>query len=122
MDILPDPRDSLIIGLLNACAIIKFIFDLDEERERRIELVCKTELFNRVLSDAVKQVAIVAPTLRRPPLTKPIPKIPLKSILSNQHLWDGNLPALIGNLADQYGPVFQINPPFQKPANISGWT
>ena len=113
-DIIPDPRDSLIIGLLNACDIIKYIFELDEEEKKRIDLVCKTELINRVISTAVKQVAI-APALQRSPLTKPIPKIPLKSLLSNRHLWDGNLPALFGNLADQYGPVFQICAPFQEP-------
>jgi cytochrome P450 len=113
-DIIPDPRDTLIIGLLNACDIIKFIFELDEEEKKRIDLVCKTELINRVISTAVKQVAI-APAFQRSPLTKPIPKIPLKSLLSNRHLWDGNLPALFGNLADQYGPVFQIGAPFQEP-------
>ena len=113
-DIIPEPRDSLIIGLLNACNITQFIFDLDEGNEKRIELVCTMELINRVLSTAVKQVAI-APTLQRSPLTKPIPKIPLKSLLSNRHLWDGNLPALFGNLSEQYGPVFQIGLPFQQP-------
>ena len=113
-DIIPDPRDSLLIGLLNACDIVRFIFELDEEEEKRVELVCKMELINRVISTAVKQ-AVVAPTLQHSPLTKPIPKISLKSLLLNRHLWDGNLPALFGNLADQYGPVFQIGVPFQEP-------
>ena len=114
-DVVPNPRDSLIVGLLNACGIIKLIFEVDEEGERRIELVCKTELINRMLSAAVAQAAIAAPSLRHSPLTKQIPKIPLKSLLSNRHLWNGNMPALFGNLADQYGPVFQIRGPFQKP-------
>ena len=113
-DIIPDPRDSFLIGLLNACDVIKLMFDLDEEKESKIELICKLELINRILSAAVKQVSI-APTLQHSPLTKPIPKVSLKRLLSNRHLWDGNLPALFGNLADQYGPVFQIGLPFQKP-------
>lgn len=113
-DVIPDPRDSFLIGLLNACDIIKLMFDLDEEEERKIELICKLELINRRLSSAVKQVSI-APTLQHSPLTKPIPKVSLKHLLSNRHLWDGNLPALFGSLADQYGPVFQIGLPFQEP-------
>ncbi len=114
-DIIPHPRDSLIIGLLNACGITRLIFDeLDEEQDRRIELICKIEKLNRVISQKVKQV-VVAPTLQHSPTTKPIPKIPLRSIISNRHLWDRNLPALFGNLADRYGPVFQIGLPLQKP-------
>ena len=116
-DIIPDPKDSLIIGLLSACDIIQFVFDLEEERDKRnkrIELICEMELINRVISTTVKQVAI-APALQHSPVTKPIPKIPLKSLLLNRHLWNGNLPALFGNLADRYGPVFQIGAPLQKP-------
>lgn len=113
-DIIPDPRDSFLIGLLNACDIIQSMFDLDENNEARIEIICKLELINRLLSTAVKQV-IIAPSLQHSPLTKPIPKVALKHLLANPHLWDGNLPALFGNLADQYGPVFQIGMPFQRP-------
>ena len=114
-DIIPDPKDSLIIGLLSACDIIKFIFDdLEEKQEQRVELICKIEQINRVISTTVKQVAI-APTLQYSPITKPIPKIPLRSLILNRHLWDRNLPALFGNLAERYGPVFQIGPPLQKP-------
>ena len=112
-DIIPDPRDSLITGLLNACGIIHHIFDLDEEKNKRIDLVCRIELINRVISTAVSQV-VVAPTLQRSPTTKPIPKVSLKSLITNRHLWDGKMPAFFGKLADQYGPVFQISPPFQK--------
>ena len=112
-DTIPSPEDSFIIGLLNACNVLPLIFEIDEEHEKRIEWICSTELIIRDLSAAVNQT-IVTPLLRRRPLTKTIPKIPLKSILSNQHLRDGNLPALFGTLAEQYGPVFQIGVPFQK--------
>ncbi len=112
-DAIPDPEDSFIIGLLNACNVLTLIFEIDAEHEKRIEWICNTELINRDISAAVTQT-IVAPMLRQTPLTKHIPKIPLKSILSNQHLRNGNLPALFGSLAEQYGPVFQIGVPFQK--------
>ena len=113
-DIIPEPRDSFLIGLLNACDILKSMFDLDENNEKRIELICNLELINRLLSTAVKQV-IIAPSLQHSPLTKPIPNVALKHLLTNRHLWDGNLPALFGNLAERYGPVFRISVPFQEP-------
>ena len=113
-DDIPDPQDSFLIGLLNACDVLKLIFDLDEENENRIDLICNLELINRRLSKAVKDVSI-APALQQSPLTKPIPKIPVRRVLANRHLWDGNLPALFGSLAEQYGPVFTIGGPFQKP-------
>ena len=126
-NIIPDPRDSLLIGLLNTCDIIKYIFDeVDEKKKRRIDLICRIELITRAISTAVKQVAI-APSLRRSSITKPIPKVRLRSIIFNRHLWDGNIPALFGNLADKYGPVFQIVAPLQKPriflagSNINHW-
>lgn len=126
-DIIPDPRDSLLIGLLNTCDIIKYIFDeIDEEKKKRIDLICKMELITRTISTAVKQVAI-APSLRRSSITKSIPKVRLSSIIFNRHLWDGNIPALFGNLAGKYGPVFQIGIPLQKPrtfmagATVNHW-
>ena len=112
-DTIPDPEDSFIVGLLNACNVLPLIFEIDEENEKRIEWICGTELISRDISAAVKQT-IVAPMLRQTFLTRKIPKIPLKSILSNQHLRDRNLPAFFGTLAEQFGPVFQIGGPFQK--------
>ncbi len=125
-DTIPNPEDSFIVGLLNACNILPLIFELDEENERRIEWICNLELINREISTAVRQT-IVTPRLRQSLLTKKIPRVPLKSMLSNRHLWDGNLPAFFGNLADQYGPVFQIGLPFQETRtflagpNINKW-
>ena len=112
-DVIPNPEDSFIISLLNACNVLPLIFEIDEENEKRIGWICGMELIGRDISAAVKQT-VITPMLRQKPLTRTIPKIPLKSILSNRHLRDGNLPALFGTLAEQYGPVFSIDVPFQK--------
>ena len=69
--------------------------------------------FGSSLGEAVTQ-SVAAPLLRRPPLTKPIPKAPLRHLLFNRHLREGNLPALFADLAKRHGPVFEISPPFQK--------
>ncbi|MCY3654309.1 MAG: cytochrome P450, partial [Cyanobacteria bacterium MAG IRC1_bin_28] len=44
-----------------------------------------------------------------------IPTVSLPKLLLNPHSRDGNLNALFGNLAEEYGPVFQIRPPFSEP-------
>ena len=113
-DVLPEPRDSILLSLLRACDITRFLFELNDDATGRIELICELELIARVISSSVKKTAI-APAYKRPPITKPIPKVSLKSLISNSHLWEGNLPALFGNLAEQYGPVFQISAPLQRP-------
>ena len=113
-DIIPGPKDSLIIGLLNACDLVRSIFQLEDDHEERIALICNMELINRAIATAVEQ-SITTPTLKQSPATKKIPTIPHKSVLFNRHFWNGNLPALFANLSDEYGPVFQVRLPFQKP-------
>ena len=112
-DTIPDPEECFMVALLNACDVLRLIFELDEKSESRVEWICKLELVSRELLTAVNQAFFVV-KLRPAPLTKKIPKIPLKSLLSSRHLWDGNLPALFANFADRFGPVFQIDLPFQK--------
>lgn len=113
-DTIPSPRDSLIIGLLNACDVTRFIFDLDEDKEARIEWICNLETINRKISSGLKE-AIVTPATRSTPLSKKIPKIPLINLLSNRHFWDGNVPALLASIASGHGPVFKLHLPFQRP-------
>ena len=113
-DEIPDPRDVIIICLVNTCDVFRFIFQLDEEAEARIEFICKMDLIGRSLAAAVSQ-NLAGPALRRPALTRKIPTVSLPKLLLNPHIRDGNLNALFGNLAEEYGPVFQVRPPFAKP-------
>ena len=113
-DEIPDPRDVIIICLVNTCDVFRFIFQLDEEAEKRIEFICKMDLIGRSLADAVSQ-NLAGPALQRPALARKIPTVSLPRLLMNPHVRDGNLNALFGNLAEEYGPVFQVRPPFSKP-------
>ena len=116
-DTIPSPRDSLIIGLLNACNIIRFIFELDDDTEVKIKWICNLEAINRKMSSSLEQV-IITPAIRSTPLSKKIPKISLKDLLTNRRFWDGNVPALIASIANQHGPVFQLQLPFKKPTTF----
>ena len=108
---IPDPRDVIIICLINICDVLRLIFELDEESEKRVEYVCRMDLIGRSIAAAVGQ-NIAIPLLRRSGLTKPIPVVPLRRVLRSEHVRSGNLPALLAELAEEHGPVFELRPPF----------
>ena len=110
---IPDPRDVIIICLINTCDVFRFMFQLDEETEERIEFICKMDLIGQSIATAVSH-NMAGPLLRRSTLSKKIPKVSLRKILFNRHLRPGNLSALFADLAKEYGPVFEINPPFSR--------
>jgi len=114
MNEIPDPRDIIVICLVNTCDVFRFIFQLDDESEARIQLICKMDVIGRSIADAVAH-NLAGPLRRHAALTKKIPAVPLRKLLLNPHLRTGNVPALFADLAREYGPVFKIHPPFAKP-------
>ena len=110
---IPDPRDVIIICLINVCDVLRFIFELDEESEERVESICKMDLIGRSIAAAVGQ-NIALPLARRSVLTKPIPVVPLRHALRSRHVRSGNLPAFFAELAEEHGPVFELRPPFAE--------
>ena len=110
---LPNPRDVIIIGLVNACRVFHLMYQIDDEVEERIQFVCQMDLIGRSIAAAVSQ-SILAPSLRRPSLTKPIPKVSLSDLIFNRDLIGGRLPAGFAKLARKYGPVFEIQIPFRQ--------
>ena len=110
---IPDPRDVVIICLIDVCDVLRFIFDLDEESERRVEDVCRMDLIGRAIADAVGQ-NITGRLFRQTALTKPIPVVPLRRLLRSRHVRTRNLPAFFAELGEEYGPVFEIKPPFAQ--------
>ncbi len=117
----PDPKDSIIISLINTCDVFRFMFQLDDEAEKRIEFICNIDLIGRSITAAVSH-NIAAPLLRRSALTRKIPAVSLRKMLLNPHLRKGNVPALFTDLAQEYGPVFQVRPPFSKPMIVLAGT
>ena len=111
---IPHPRDVIIICLINTCDVFRFMFQLDDESEERIKFICNMDLIGRSIASAVSH-NLAGPLLRRSALTKEIPTVSLRKTVFNPHLREGNFPALFADLAEEYGPVFQIRPPFAKP-------
>ncbi|WP_420625295.1 GOLPH3/VPS74 family protein [Candidatus Poriferisodalis sp.] len=104
-DDIPHPRDIIIITLINTCDVLRFVLDLDENAEQRIQLLSHMDLIGRAIADAVAQ-NLVSPRSQASPLTKSIPTLPLRRMLMNRHLRNGNIPAAFADFAEEYGPVF----------------
>ena len=111
---IPDPRDVVIIALLDTCDVFRFIFQLDDEIEQRLKAICRLDLIGRSIADAVSQ-NLAGPLLRHSAFTRKIPTVSLRRLLFNPHVRTGNISALFTSLAEEYGPVFKIHPPFRKP-------
>ncbi len=112
-DTIPDPRDVIVICLVNACDVFRFMFELNEHAEKRIELICKMDLIGRSIAEAIEQ-NIGGPMGRSAALSRRIPQIALHRLALNPHLRTGHLPALLADLAKEHGPVFQIKLPSAK--------
>ena len=52
---IPDPRDVIIISLIDTCDVFRFIFDLDDEGEERIRFVSGMDVISRSIANAVAQ-------------------------------------------------------------------
>ena len=113
-DEIPDPRDILIICLIETCDVFRYIFELDEASEARIELICRMEVIGRSIGEAVKQ-NIASPLRSRSILSKSIPKVSLRHLLRSPNLKSRNVPALFGELTEKYGPVYELRPPMARP-------
>ena len=111
---LPDPRDVFIVGLVNTCDVFRFIYQLDDEAEKRIQFICNMYPIGRAIAEAVTS-NLTGPLLRHSALAKKIPTVPLRKLLLNPHLRTGNIPAVFADIAEEYGPVFELRPPFREP-------
>ncbi|MDE0134837.1 MAG: cytochrome P450 [Acidimicrobiaceae bacterium] len=113
---IPGPRDIIIIALANVCDVLRFIFDIDEDAEQRIQLICQMDLIARAIADAVAENLVSS--LQSAALTKTIPKLPLRKLAANKHLRTGNIPAGFAQLAEEYGPIFKVKSPLDKQPQI----
>ena len=52
---IPFPRDVVMSAFLNTCDVLRFMFQIDDETEVRIEAICKLDLIGRAIAAAVAQ-------------------------------------------------------------------
>ena len=111
-DIIPDPRDVILIGLMHTCDGFKLILSEEDYREKleRIETISRMDLVGRSVSDAVKQ-STVKPKTRRILPSKPIPELRYSDILRQKEFRVGNIPKAMHGIFQKYGPV--VRAPFK---------
>ncbi len=113
-DEIPGHRDIVIACLVNSCDVFRLILELDEKAEERIKYICQMDLIGRAIADAVSR-NLDGPARRYSALSKKIPTVPMRQLLANPHIRDGNLNTLFGHLPEEHGPVFRVHPPFSEP-------
>ena len=114
-DVIPDPRDAIIIGLVNACDAFRFLLPTEEYEgaKERIELLSTMDLVTRTIATAVSESSIRLSS-RAAAMTKPVPRVKLLRMIAKKSLRQGNLAQLVAELHEEYGSVFAIKPPFVK--------
>ena len=113
-DEIPHPRDIIIMCLVNACNVFRYIYDLDEAAEERINSVCQMDLIGQAIAKAVES-SITNPLLQRSSLAKKIPTVSLLKLITSPNFRTGNIAAALTDLYKQYGSVFKLNFPFMEP-------
>ncbi len=106
-DEIPDPRDILLVCLVNTCDVFRFIYELDDRAEERINHICRLDLIGRCIAEAVSQ-NLAGPLLQYSRLTKKIPVVSIGKLLTNRFLSKGNIPAMFASIAEEYGSVFRL--------------
>ena len=110
---IPDPRDVLLISLVDACDAFRLLLT-DEEFEyarERIDLICKMDLVGQAIGAAIEDSrARPAPTYVSH--SRPIPRASLSWLMANRHLRRGDFSRLMTDGYREYGPVFRIGTPF----------
>ena len=107
-DVIPDPRDVILICLMHTCNGFKLILSMEDYQEKleRIELLTSMDLVGLSISKAVKQ-SVVKPKTRRIIQTRPIPKMNLSDILKVSDFRRGNMPKAMCQIYEKYGSVVE---------------
>ncbi len=108
-DVIPDPRDAILIALMHTCGGFKLILEPEdyEEKLERIEMLAKLDLIGRTVAAAVKDSTAKLKS-RRVLRTKPIPKLRIVDILRQPDFRTGNIPKAMYGIFRQHGPVVRL--------------
>ncbi len=116
---IPDARDILLIGLLDACEAFRFMMqpeELDAAGER-IAFIGNLEMVCRVIKEAVRESYVSLQASRRRVASRPIPAIALRDLL-NRNLLQRNIARYFADLYGKYGPVVTLKAPTIKQRTV----
>ena len=108
-DVIPDPRDAILIALMHTCGGFKLVLDQEDydEKLERIETLARLDLIGRTVADAVKD-STAKPKSRRAVQTKPIPRLGYLDILRQPGFRTGNIAKGLHGIFQEHGPVVRM--------------
>ena len=106
---LPDPRDILLITLLDACGSMQFLFEPDEHVQvrERIAFLSNQTLLAQSLRTAVSDSYISLTTQRTYFDERTIPRMQLRELM-RKSMRDKNTSLFFHEIYEKYGPVVEI--------------
>jgi len=111
-EVLLEPRDILLIGLVDACRAFQFMMEPDEleARQERIDFLGNLDLIGQAIKASVRTSYVSLTAARSTIARKPIPTIRLKDLLAFRR-FNGNPAPFCAHIHDRYGPVARIHAP-----------
>ena len=108
-DVIPDPRDAILIALMHTCGGFKLILAPEDYEEKLdwIETIAKLDLIGRTVATAVRE-STIQPKTRRVLRTRPIPRLRLTDFLRQSGILTRNVPKAMCGLMQKHGPVLQM--------------
>ena len=108
-DVIPEPRDAILVALLHTCGGFKRLLEPEdyEEKLERIETIARLDLVGRTVAAAVKD-STVKPKTRRVIQTKPIPKLGYAGFLRQRDFLMCNVPKAMHGIFRKHGPVVRL--------------
>ena len=104
---IPDPQDSVLIGLAEVCGVFKMLLSKAEleKVQERIDLVKSLDLIGQAVAQAIQKSAAAE---QQPAIPKPIPQVKGLPLLGNALEMAGDLRAFLTQQYKKMGPVFQV--------------
>jgi len=108
-DVIPDPRDVILIGLMHTCDGFKLILSEEDygDHLERIATLVNMDIVGRSVFAAVRESAFKPKTRRILP-AKPIPKLGFADILRQRDFRTGHISKALCNIYEQHGPVVEL--------------
>ena len=106
---LPNPREALLIALLDVCSSMQFLFEPEEHAkfQERITFLGDLELLAQSLKAAVAESYITLTSQRSYFREKQIPRMPLRELM-RKSMQDKNMGLFFNEIYEKYGPVVEI--------------
>ena len=109
-DEIPDPRDTLIIALADACRVFESILSRDElaQVRERINFISRLELIGRTIGDSIKTFEPLPVPTKKARAYEEIPEASGLPVAGNAFQMVGDIREFLMANYLKYGPIFRV--------------